>query len=84
MSIEKQLENWKNFHDQVEKATSEAPTFIIGDMNIDLDKFEEPTYYLKKLAKQHQSMMGECGLELFHFGITWSEFTWMEVLLNLQ
>ena len=72
LTIEQQLENWKIFHSQVEKASTEGLILGIGDMNIDLEKLEESTYYLKKLAEEHQSMIGECGLELLNFGITWS------------
>ena len=72
MSLNEQLERWKLFKAQVEKASSESLILCMGDMNIDLEKLEESTYYLKKLAEEHQSMIGECGLELLNFGITWS------------
>ena len=73
LTIEQQLENWKIFHSQVEKASTEGLILGIGDMNIDLEKLEESTYYLKKLAEEHQSMIGECGLELLNFGIMYLE-----------
>ena len=72
MTIEQQLERWKILHSQVEKASKEGLILIVGDMNIDLQKLEESTYYLKKLAEEHLSMIGECGLEVLNFGITWS------------
>lgn len=40
-------------------------------MNIDLEKWEDPNYYLKKLAEEYQSLIGEQGLELINFGLTW-------------
>ena len=72
MTLEQQLEKWKTFHYQVEKASKEGLILVIRDMNIDLEKLEESTYYLKKLAEEHLSMIGECGLEILNFGITWS------------
>ena len=41
-------------------------------MNIDLEKMEDQTYYLRKLAKEYQLMIGECGLKILNFGCTWS------------
>ena len=41
-------------------------------MNIDIQNWENSTYYLKKVAEEYQSLLGECGLELINFGITWS------------
>ena len=72
MSIDQQLERWVIFNSQVQKASAEGTIVVIGDMNLDLDKIEESSYYLKKVAEQHQSMIGELGLHLFHFGITWT------------
>ena len=72
MTLEQQLDKWKTFHSQVEKASKEGLILVIGDMNIDLEKLEESTYYLKKIAEEHLSMIGECGLEILNFGITWS------------
>merc|ERR1712025_28895 len=44
----------------------------MGDMNIDLLNWENSKYYLKKVAEEYQSLIGELGLEIFNFGITWS------------
>lgn len=71
MSINQQLERWKIFQSQVEKATKEGLILTIGDMNIDIRKLEETTYYLKKVAEEYQLLIGKCGLELLNFGITW-------------
>ena len=72
MTIEQQLESLKLLFSQIERAEKEGLILTIGDMNIDLNKMEEPTYYLKKLAMEYQLMIGECGLEILDFGYTWS------------
>ena len=43
----------------------------MGDMNIDLDKMEEENYYQSKQANEYQSIIGENGLEVIHFGKTY-------------
>ena len=40
-------------------------------MNIDLEKLEDSSYYQKKVADDYQLLIGECGLELLNFGVTW-------------
>ena len=40
-------------------------------MNLDLEKLENSNIYLKKLAEEHLSMIGENGLEVLDFGTTW-------------
>ena len=59
-------------HAQIEQASKEGLILVIGDMNIDFQKWENSSYYLKKLAEAYQFMIGECGLEPINFGITWS------------
>ena len=71
MSVNQQLERWEIFCTQVQKASKEGLILCVGDFNIDLEKWEETTYYQKKLAQEYQSMIGKCGLELYNFGITW-------------
>ena len=44
----------------------------MGDMNVNLEKWEDSTYYLKNLADEYQRLIGLCGLDLLNFGITWS------------
>ena len=63
MSINEQLERWKIFQNQVGQASKEGLILTIGDMNIDLEKWEESNYYQKKLAEEYQLMVGELGLE---------------------
>lgn len=70
MSIIEQLERLKLFHLQVDKVSKEGSILVIGDMNINLEQWDDSKYYLKKLAEEYQSMIGECGLELIDFGIT--------------
>ena len=41
-------------------------------MNIDLEKWEDLKYYQKKQAEKYQSLIGECGLEIISFGITYN------------
>ena len=72
MSLNQQLERWKIFQSQVEKATIEGLILCLGDMNIDLKKWEDTTYYQKKIAGEYQLMIGEYGLKLLNFGTTWS------------
>ena len=72
MSMKQQIERWKIFQSQVSKASKEGLILGIGDMNIDLEKLEESSYYQKKFAEEYQLLIGECGLDLLNFGITWS------------
>ena len=73
MNIEQQLERLEILHTQIEKASKEGLILIIGDMNIDLKKWEDgPKYYQKKQAEKYQSLIGECGLEVIDFGITFN------------
>ena len=66
---------------KVKSASREGTILGIGDMNIDLQKLGETSYYLKKLAEEHLSMIGECGLELIEFGYTWSR-TWKDGIIT--
>lgn len=56
----------------MEKASKEGFILLIGDLNIDLLKKEKPQYYLKNLAQEYQTLIGECGLEVIDFGVTFS------------
>ena len=71
MSINQQLDRWKIFHAQVEIASKDVLILGIGDMNIDTCKWEEASYYQKKIDQEYQLLVDECGLELLNFGITW-------------
>ena len=71
MSINQQHERWKIFRSQVEKASKESFILCLGDFNIDLEKWENSTYYQKNIAQDYQMMLGMCGLKIFNFGITW-------------
>ena len=72
MSITQQLERLELLHSQIEKASKEGLILIIGDMNIDLQKWEDPKYYQKQQAEKYQSIIGESGLEVIDFGITYN------------
>ena len=63
-------ENMLTLKAQIEVAIKEGLVIVIGDMNIDLKKWELPG--INKTAEDYQLMIGECGLELLDFGITWS------------
>ena len=71
MSTHQQLERWQIFQSQVREASKEGLVLGIGDMNIDLEKLEDTSYYQKKIAEEYQLLIGECGLELINFGTTW-------------
>ena len=51
--------------------TFDINIFILGDMNVCVNKWNEKDYYLKKVAEEYQSILGKNGLELIDFGITW-------------
>ena len=57
---------------QIEKATTEGKVIGIGDMNLDLNHWESPGYYLKKVAECYQTCLAENALELLEFGDTWT------------
>ena len=63
-------ENMLTLKAQIEVAIKEGLVIVIGDMNIDLKKWDLPG--INKTAEDYQLMIGECGLELLDFGITWS------------
>ena len=72
MSTVQQIEKLEVLHTQIEKASKEGLILIIGDMNIDLQKWEDPKYYQKQQAEKYQSIIGEIGLEVIDFGITYN------------
>ena len=71
-SIKEQLIRLEEFGQQVEKAAQECDNlYILGDMNIDIKRWNKKEYYLKKVAEEYQTVLGRNGLELLDFGITW-------------
>jgi hypothetical protein len=65
MSIDQQIERWKIYQSQIEQAKKEnSLIFCLGDMNINLEKLEESSYYLKKLAEEYQIMTSDFHLEV--------------------
>ena len=71
MTIDQQIDRLKILYLQIEQASKEGLILVIGDMNIDLLKWEDRNYYLKKLSEEYQSLIGDNGLEVINFGITW-------------
>ena len=69
MSDSEQRERWNVFMEQVKKASKEGLVLGIGDMNLDLERFEDPKYYKKQLAEQYQTALGEGGFDTINFGI---------------
>ena len=73
MSDKEQKERWQLFMEQAKIASKEGLVLAIGDFNLDLNRFEDPTYYKKELAEQYQTDLGEGGFETIHFGPTWKD-----------
>ena len=42
----------------------------IGDFNLDVERFDDPEYYLKTVSDQYQLDLGEGGFEIINFGVT--------------
>ena len=72
LTINQQIERLKVLFLQIELAEEEGLALIIGDMNIDIEKLEDSTYHLRKLANEYQLMINECGLKILNFGPTWN------------
>ena len=70
MKESEEIERIQILHSQIEKARKEGLILIMGDMNIDLDKWEEKEYYQANQAKEYQTLIAENGLEIYHFGTT--------------
>ena len=54
---------------QVEKASKEGLSCLMGDLNLDLKRFEEMKYYAKKEFDEFQLLAAE--IEILNFGYTW-------------
>ena len=70
LTIDQQIERWRIFNKQVEKAKKEGIILCLGDMNINLERLEDSSYYLKKLAEEYQTLIFEGDLNVMNFGIT--------------
>ena len=71
-NVNEQLSRFELFSQQVEKAVQESENiYILGDMNVDINRWNNKDYYLKKISEEYQSLLGKNGLELIDFGITW-------------
>ena len=70
LNTDQHTENIHTLQPQIEIEIKEGLVIVIGDMNIDLKKWELPK--INKTAEDYQLLIGECGLELLDLGITWS------------
>ena len=71
-NVSEQLSRLELFRQQVEKAAKETENiYILGDLNVDINRWNNKDYYLKKVAEEYQTLIGKNGLELIDFGITW-------------
>ena len=57
MSINDQIERLHILQSQIEQATKEELVLCIGDMNVNISKMEDPTYYLRNLKRNLQLTM---------------------------
>ena len=69
MSDKEQSERWQIFMNQAKMASREGLVLVIGDTNLDLERFDDATYYKKDIAEKYQQDLGEGGFELINFGI---------------
>ena len=53
MTTDQQVERLNIFHLQLEQASKEGLILVMGDMNIDIDNWEDSNYYLKKVAEKY-------------------------------
>ena len=70
-SQKERIEKLKILMSQVEKASKEGLSCLMGDLNLDLKRFEEMKYYAKKESDEFQLLAAEIGLEILNFGYTW-------------
>ena len=75
MSDLEQREKWKLFMNQTKVASKEGTVLVLGDLNLDLERFEDPTYYKKVMAEEYKSDLGEGGFDTINFGLTWRDRT---------
>ena len=69
MSQTEQTERVNKLVDQFEKACSEGLVVALGDLNVDLNRTEDDTYYLKPVAEEYYAGVARCGLDILNFGI---------------
>ena len=71
MSVQEQCDRLGLLVDQFEKASKEGLVVCLGDLNIDLNKWDDCRYYMKKVAETYQMGLAKSGMEVVDFGITW-------------
>ena len=60
---------------QVKKASKEKKSLVlIGDINLDADQWDEPTFYRKSLADVWKSEMAWRGLQKYNLGVTYVSY----------
>ena len=70
LDTDEQINQLHTLKSQIGIASKEGLVIVLGDMNIDLNKWEISK--LSKLSEEYQLLIGECGLELMNYGITYS------------
>ena len=60
---------------QAKEVSKQGLVMAIGDMNLDVERFEDPDYYLKPISDQYQLDLGEGGFDIINFGLTWKSRT---------
>ena len=73
MNHTEQKRRWEIFLNQAKLASKQGLVLALGDMNLDLNRFEEPSCYLKTISDQYQIDLGEGGFEIINFGNTWKD-----------
>ena len=63
-SIPKQLESMQVLTKQIEQARSESKNMIImADVNLNSDKWDDPTFTLKTISEELRDTLKQCGLK---------------------
>ena len=63
------------FMNQAKEVSKQGLVMAIGDMNLDVERFEDHDYYLKPISDQYQLDLGEGGFDIINFGLTWKNRT---------
>ena len=56
--------------EQAKLVSKKGLVVALGDFNLDVQRLDDPDYYLKPVSDQYQLDLGEGGLEIIDFGIT--------------
>ena len=58
---------------QAKEMSKKGLVLTLGDFNLDIERFDDPDYYLKVVSDQYQLDLGEGGFEIINFGITFEK-----------